>query len=70
MGKNEAGKFPRLISLREISERTGLTQVQLRKAISRGDLAAFEISGRFMIDEAEVVRWLETKRVNVSESAE
>jgi excisionase family DNA binding protein len=54
----------RLLSARELAEVLGFAAGTVVNWAERGDVPAFKIGGRLRFREAEVLEWLEARRVN------
>jgi excisionase family DNA binding protein len=55
---------------REVAARVGLSYHSVLRAIRRGDLAAFEVVGRFRIEIGEYERWTHASPVQVDGASE
>lgn len=53
------GRLPRLLSIDEASERTGIPQAALRKAMKSGTIPAIRIMGMLRILESDLQAYLE-----------
>lgn len=55
--------LPRLFSIQQVAELTGLSRRTITMALSRGDLDHYRMGSRAVIPEPAVVAWLEANRV-------
>ena len=55
-----------LLSIHEAAARVGFKHLALRLAIKRGELPAAKLCGRIRIDPADLRRWIEAHRVEVT----
>ena len=54
----------RLLTARELAELLGFAAGTVVDWAERGDVPAFKVGGRLRFRESEVLRWLETRRLN------
>ena len=54
--------LPRLLTIRAVSEATTLPVSSIFEAVYRGELAVVRFGRNVRVDEAEVARWIESKR--------
>lgn len=69
MTRNAPIRLPKLLSVRAIAEATSLPLSSVYDAVSRGELAVVRIgeSGRALrVDEADVLRWISSRREQVA----
>lgn len=57
------GEPERLLSPREVAERTGLSYHAVLRAIHRGELPAFRLCGRIRIRPSDVEAWMRDHRI-------
>jgi predicted DNA-binding transcriptional regulator AlpA len=69
MSRSNAQQTPAFVSIPEASRLSGIGLPQFRRAISAGDLAAFEVGGWKRVRWSDVVRWIESQRVPVTNHA-
>lgn len=55
--------LPRLFSIQQVAELTGLSRRTITMALSSGDLDHYRMGTRAVIPEPAVVAWLEANRV-------
>jgi excisionase family DNA binding protein len=59
----EAAVTQRLLTVREVANRVGLSEWAVRRAIHNGELVAFKPRGRLRVAEVDLEDWLNASRV-------
>jgi excisionase family DNA binding protein len=60
---NPPPALPRLFSIKQVAEHTGLSRRTIVSALSSGDLEHYRVGSRAIIPEPAIVAWLESKRI-------
>jgi excisionase family DNA binding protein len=55
--------LPRLFSIKQVAEHTGLSRRTIVAALSSGDLEHYRVGSRAIIPETAIIAWLESKRI-------
>jgi excisionase family DNA binding protein len=58
-----APTLPRLFSIQQVAEHTGLGRRTIVSALSSGDLEHYRVGSRAIIPETAIIAWLESKRI-------
>jgi len=61
--KTQAPTLPRLFSIKQVCEHTGLSRRTIVSALSSGDLEHYRVGSRAIIPETAIIAWLESKRI-------
>jgi excisionase family DNA binding protein len=61
--KTQTPTLPRLFSIKQVCERTGLSRRTIVSALSSGDLEHYRVGSRAIIPETAIIAWLESKRI-------
>lgn len=61
--QSAAATLPKLFSIQQVADVTGLSRRTVVTALSRGDLDHYRMGSRAVIPEPAVVAWLEANRV-------
>lgn|GEM_PF-4330454 len=62
MSRIGQGRLPRLFSVRDVAEQTTLPVSTVYDVIARGELPAVRIGRAVRIDEADLLRWIDSRR--------
>ena len=62
MSRIGPGRLPRLFSVRDVAEQTTLPVSTVYDVIARGELPAIRIGRAVRIDEADLLRWIDSRR--------
>lgn len=54
-----------LLSVKQVTERVPLSPDAIYRAVHRGELPGFKVCGRLMVDEGDLLAWVEAGRVRV-----
>jgi excisionase family DNA binding protein len=60
---NQPATLPRLFSIKQVTEHTGLSRRTIVGALSSGDLEHYRVGSRAIIPETAIIAWLESKRI-------
>lgn len=58
--------LPKLFSIKQVAEHTGLSRRTIVRALSDGDLEHYRMGARAVIPETAIIAWLEANRVGRS----
>jgi excisionase family DNA binding protein len=61
--RNQPASLPRLFSIKQVAEHTGLGRRTIVSALSSGDLEHYRVGSRAIIPEPAIIAWLESKRI-------
>ena len=61
--QNTPATLPRLFSIKQLAEHTGLGRTTISTALSSGHLEHYRMGSRAVIPESAVIDWLEAHRV-------
>ena len=64
--QNTPANLPRLFSIQQVAEHTGLSRRTVVRALSDGDLEHYRMGARAVIPETAIIAWLEANRVGRS----